>query len=311
MRLEGLADLQVNGFAGVDFNAADLTADALDHALSAMRETGVAACLPTLITATAQDLGQRLAALDAAVARSRLGRDMCPGYHLEGPFLNPSPGTRGCHDPAAMTAPDADLIERLVKDLARPILLVTMAPEWPGSAAFIRAMRAKGRLVAIGHSAPGPEETAAAADAGATLSTHLGNASPAEVHKFRNPILAQLAEDRLSACFIADGIHVPPFALKAMIRAKGVDRSILVTDAVAAAAAPPGRYRLAGMEIERNADGSVTLPGRTDRLAGSALTMDAACRNVVDWGLASPAEALLMARDNPARLVAQALRESA
>lgn len=309
MRLEGLVDLQVNGFAGVDFNAATLTADALDHALAAMRDTGVSTCLPTLITATAQDLAERLAALDEAIRSSRLGPAMCPGYHLEGPFLNPAPGTRGCHDPAAMTAPDAGLLEGLARDLARPILLVTLAPELPGSTDFIRAMRAKGRLVAIGHAAPSPEEVAAAAEAGATLSTHLGNASPAEVHKFRNPIMAQLAEDRLSACFIADGIHVPPFALKAMIRAKGVSRSILVTDAVAAAAAPPGLYRLAGMAVERKADGSVTLPG-TDRLAGSALTLDAACRNVVAWELASPEEALAMARDNPARIVAQALRDS-
>jgi len=296
----------VNGFAGVDFNSARLTADALDHALHAMLRTGVTRCLPTLITAPESVLAARLAALDTAVAESRLGPLMVPGYHLEGPFLSPRDGYAGCHDAAAMIAPDRRLVERIAMGLRRPILLLTLAPELPGAAALIRWCRARGMVVAIGHTAAGPAEIAEAVAAGAALSTHLGNAAARIQHKFDNPIMAQLAEDGLAAGFIADGLHVPPFALKAMIRAKGVSRTILVTDATAAAAAPAGRYDFAGMAIERNEAGEVRAPGGSV-LAGSALTLDLAVRNLVAWRIASADEAIRMASDHPAQALRPAL----
>ncbi|HEX2554912.1 MAG TPA: N-acetylglucosamine-6-phosphate deacetylase [Microvirga sp.] len=306
MRTAGLFDLQVNGFAGVDFNAGTIDAAALDHALAAMRATGVTACLPTVITASADALAVRLPALDRAVAESRLGPAMVPGYHLEGPFLNAADGFIGCHPPEAATLPDAGLVEALASGLSRPILLVTIAPELDGSASFIRAMTARGRVVAIGHSAADFAAVSATAEAGARLSTHLGNGLPQTLHKLDNPLFAQLAEDRLAASFIADGVHLPPQALKAMLRAKGIDRSILVSDAVAAAGAPPGLYPFAGTVVEHAADGSVRIPGGRS-LAGSALCLDQAVRNVVNWGLAGPQEAIRMASDNPRRLMAPAL----
>jgi len=137
MRSAGLIDLQVNGFAGVDFNTAALTAAALDRALQAMLRTGVTTCLPTLITAPEDVLAARFAALDAAVAGSGLAQAMVPGYHLEGPFLNPAPGYAGCHPPAAMIAADVFLVERLAAGLRRPILLLTLAPEQPGATELI------------------------------------------------------------------------------------------------------------------------------------------------------------------------------
>jgi N-acetylglucosamine-6-phosphate deacetylase len=296
----------VNGFAGVDFNNSTLSADALDHALHAMLRTGVTTCLPTLITATEGVLAGRFAALDTAVAGSRLGKLMVPGYHLEGPFLSPLDGYAGCHPPEAMVPPDAALIERIEAELQRPILLLTLAPELPGAAALIRWCRARGKIVALGHTAAHRAEIADAVAAGATLSTHLGNAAARIQHKFDNPIMAQLAEDGLAACFIADGLHVPPFALKAMIRAKGLCRSILVTDATAAAASPAGRYDFAGMTVERTPAGEVRAPGSLV-LAGSALTLDQAVRNLVAWGIVGAAEAIRMASDHPARALRPAL----
>jgi len=307
MRNAGLFDLQVNGFAGVDFNSTAITADALDHALDAMARTGVAQCLPTVITAPEGVLGDRLAALDRAVATSRLGPAMVPGYHLEGPFLSPEDGYAGCHPPTAMVAPDHTLVKRVEAGLARPILLLTVAPERPGATALIGWARARGKVVALGHTAASFADIAAAVEAGATLSTHLGNGLRRMLPKFDNPMIAQLAEDRLWASFIADGIHIPPAALKVLLRAKGLERSILVSDATAAAAAPAERYELAGMAIERTADGAVRLPGSAT-LAGSSLTLDQAVRNLVDWGLASPEAAVRMASDNPAALMAPTLR---
>jgi N-acetylglucosamine-6-phosphate deacetylase len=306
MHSAGLIDLQVNGFAGVDFNSTALTAAALDRALHAMLRTGVTTCLPTLITAPEDVLGARFAALDAAIAGSRLGPVMVPGYHLEGPFLNPAPGYAGCHPPAAMVAPDVFLVERLAAGLRWPILLLTLAPERPGAEALIDWARRRGTLVAIGHSAAGAVEVARAAELGAVLSTHLGNGLPHLLPKFENPLLAQLAEDRLSASFIADGIHIPPFALRALLRAKGLARSILVTDATSAAAAPAGHYELAGMAIERAADGAVRVPGASV-LAGSSLELDQAVRNVVAWGIATGDAAIGLASANPAALLAPAL----
>jgi len=302
----GLIDLQVNGYAGVDFNDTGVEAATLDHALAAMLRSGVTACLPTLITAPEPVLAERLAALDRAVASSRLGPRMVPGFHLEGPFLNPAPGFAGCHPPDAMVPPDPAVLRRLTAGLARPVLMLTLAPEQSGGLALVRAARAQGMLVAIGHSAADAPVLAEAAEAGASLTTHLGNAMPHMLAKFRNPLVAHLAEDRLAASFIADGLHVPPAALKVMLRAKGLDRAVLVTDATAAAAAAPGLYRFAGMPIEHSENGTVHVPGQA-MLAGSALCLDQAVRNVADWGFASPAEAVRLASANPAALLAPAL----
>src|SRR4051812_35870399 len=133
MESAGLLDLQVNGYAGVDFNDAGLTADGLDHALNAMLQAGVTQCLPTLITATEPDLRARLEALDRAAAHSRLARLMVPGYHLEGPFLSPAPGFHGCHPREAMVLPSVALLERVTQGLRRPVKLLTLAAEREGA----------------------------------------------------------------------------------------------------------------------------------------------------------------------------------
>lgn len=305
-RSDGLFDLQVNGYAGVDFNDPALDAAGLDHALEAMLAAGVTGCLPTLITAFPDELAERFAALDAAVAASRLGPRMVPGYHLEGPFLNPDEGYHGCHPPAAMTAADIALVDRLDAGLGRPILLVTLAPERPGALDFARALTERGKVTAIGHSAAGFGTVREAVAAGVTLSTHLGNGLPHTLPKLENTLLAQLAEPGLAACLIADGHHMSADALAALARLKGLDRTILVTDAVLAAAAPPGPYRFAGMDVERTADGAVRQRGKP-YLAGSALCLDEGVRNVVAWGVAPPDLAMAMASVHPRRALAPAL----
>ncbi|TCR62495.1 N-acetylglucosamine-6-phosphate deacetylase [Bosea sp. BK604] len=307
MRSAGLIDLQVNGFAGIDFNSGAITAAELDHALEAMLATGVTACLPTIITAHPHELEERFLALDSAVSESRLGPLMCPGYHLEGPFLNPAEGYHGCHPPAAMTAAGIGLVDRLQALISRPILLVTLAPEVEGAMALIAALKSSGRIIALGHTAVDFALAEAAAQAGATLSTHLGNGMPQQAHKLNNAIFAQLAEDGLWASFIADGIHIPPKALKALLRAKGLERAILVTDAISAAASQPGRYPFAGMSVELGPDGAVRQPGGVG-LAGSALSLDQGVRNLVAWGLATPDMAIALASGHPLALLGPALK---
>jgi N-acetylglucosamine-6-phosphate deacetylase len=158
----------------------------------------------------------------------------------------------------------------------------------------------------MGHTQADTAITAQSAEHGVTLSTHLGNALPQPQPKFLNPLIAQLANDALHVSFIADGIHVPPEALKVMLRAKTPSRCILVTDATAAAATPPGLYRFAGMTLEHALDGSVRIPS-TATLAGSALTLDQAVRNLVAWKLVDPETALAMASTHPNGLLVPAL----
>jgi N-acetylglucosamine-6-phosphate deacetylase len=302
MRTTGLLDLQVNGYAGVDFNSASLTPDALDHALHDMLRAGVTHCLPTLITAPEAELAARLHALDRAIRTSRLGPIMVPGIHLEGPFLNPAHGYAGCHPAAAMVAADPALLERVLTGIGTPLRLVTLAPERPGALALIEWAVARGIVTAMGHTAADHDTVRLAAGRGLSLSTHLGNALAQPQPKFLNPLIAQLAEDRLCASFIADGIHIPPHALGVLLRAKGLERSILITDATAAAATQPGLYDFAGMRIEHAADGSVRVPG-SPLLAGSALRLDQAVRNVVLWGFATADQAIAMASTRPAAVL--------
>lgn len=303
----GLFDIQVNGFAGIDFNSGDISSVDLDYALEAMRGHGVHGCLPTFISADFATLETRIMAFDAAVQGSRLANRMIPGFHLEGPFLSADEGYRGCHPASAMCDPNSDWIDSLEIKASKPILLVTLAPEREGSPEAVRKLRAKGRTVAIGHSSAGYDKIANAASAGASLSTHLGNGLPMLLPKLENTLLAQLAEGRLKACLIADGIHMSPEALRALVALKGPENSILVTDAVSAAAAPSGVYKFAGMNVFRDEDGRVTSVG-SKSLAGSSLCLDEAVKNACLWGVADFAHSVMMASEAPSKALARSLK---
>ncbi|MGQ0676064.1 MAG: N-acetylglucosamine-6-phosphate deacetylase [Rhodospirillales bacterium] len=298
----GMVDLQVNGFAGIDFNDPAIARDGLDRALTAMAATGCLVCLPTLISAAVDRLEACFRALERAANASPLARLMVPGYHLEGPFLSPVEGYRGCHPPDAMIPADIAVFDRLNRAAGGRIRLLTLAAEVDGAMALIRHARAHGVAVALGHTGASAAQVREAADAGARLSTHLGNGAPALLPRKDNVILAQLAEDRMMASFIADGLHVPPATLRVYARAKGHGRTVLVTDATAAACAGPGDYTLGPVPIRRDDDGPPRLPG-TAQLAGSSLTLDRALNNMASFLGIGFAEALGMARDLPLRLM--------
>ncbi len=272
--LPGLFDLQVNGFGGVDFNAPDLTADRLDDALEGMRRTGVTRCLPTLITSSFD----RFAA--SARVLSDSSHPAVAGLHMEGPYVSPDDGYRGAHPCADVATPTLDDFRRRQDAAAGRIVLVTLAPELPGALRLIEHLVAAGIRVALGHTAATAPQIADAITAGATLATHLGNGCPQLLPRHPNVIWDLLAADALAASVIADGHHLPPATIKSLIRAKGARRTILVTDAIAAAASAPGRYSVAGVECDLDDDGRVSLPG-TPYLAGSSLTMDRAIGNAV------------------------------
>jgi N-acetylglucosamine-6-phosphate deacetylase len=272
--LPGLFDLQVNGFGGIDFNAPDLTVERATEALERMRGTGVTRCLPTLITSSFD----RYAA--SARVLARVSHPAFAGIHMEGPYVSPEDGARGAHPRADVVPASVDDFRRRQHAAGGRIVLVTLAPEVPGAMPLIEHLVAADVRVAIGHSAATPQQIGDAIGAGATLATHLGNGCPQMLPRHPNVIWELLGADALFASVIVDGHHLPPATVKAMIRAKGPSRTILVTDAVAAAASPPGRYTVGGVDCELGEDGRVSLPG-TPYLAGSSLTLDRAIANTV------------------------------
>ncbi|HEX8529786.1 MAG TPA: amidohydrolase family protein, partial [Cytophagales bacterium] len=205
----GLTDLQVNGFRGIDLNAPDLSGAGLERLVGALWAVGVTAFLPTLIT-------NHPAATEAALRTIRRACETSPvvggavaGIHLEGPFISPEDGPRGAHPKAHVRAPDAALLETFREASGDRVRLVTLSPEWPGAPELIRRCVAHGIRAAVGHTAATPEQIAAAVAAGASLSTHLGNATHQMLPRHPNYLWEQLAQDGLAASLIADGFHLP------------------------------------------------------------------------------------------------------
>ena len=295
-------DLQVNGFGGVDFNTPGITTQNLHKALESMLASGVTTCLPTLITASEEHLKSCFRDLENSRQSSQLAKMMIAGYHLEGPFISPHPGFSGCHPVEAIGDVDQDMFLRLQETAGGRICLVTLAPEVNGAIPFIEYLVTQGVIVAIGHTAAGPEKIREAVEAGAMLSTHLGNGTREELSKNNNPIIAQLSEDKLSASFIADGYHLSPEVLKVYLRAKESKRTILITDATAGAAAEPGIYQLGDLELFLESE-PVIYNKKTLRPTGSAVTLDQCVRNVMKWYKVTLDEAVTWASFNPLQLL--------
>jgi N-acetylglucosamine-6-phosphate deacetylase len=290
----GLVDIQINGAYGVDFStAAD---DEWAHVAATLPGTGVTAYLPTFITAPLAHLTERLdatARLRDLLPPGRHAR--CLGAHLEGPFL--SHARPGVHEVSYLTEPSNAAIDTLLadEDTRKVLTMVTLAPELPGAVAAIRRFTSLGVRVSIGHTDARGVDVTAAADAGATLVTHIFNAQRGLAHREPGVPGAALVDPRYRCGLIADMHHVVP-EICTLIWNAAPGRVVLVTDAMAAAGMAPGRYELAGIPVTL-ANG---VPRRDDgTLAGSTLTLDAAVRNMIGIGL-DPAGVLDAASRIPA-----------
>ncbi|MBX3427859.1 MAG: N-acetylglucosamine-6-phosphate deacetylase [Pirellulales bacterium] len=302
----GFFDLQVNGYAGVDFNADDLSAEDFDAACRRLAADGVGSCLATVITDSLDAMTRRIGALARLREGSSMGRQVVAGIHVEGPFISPLTGYVGAHPAAAVRPADPATAERLIEAGQGQVRLVTLAPEHDAGAATTRYLCDHGVTVSAGHCNPTLDELRRAIDAGLSMFTHLGNGCPRLLDRHDNVVQRALAcVDDLWLCFIADGVHVPYVALRNYLRIAGRERAIVVTDAISAAGMGPGRYRLGGQEVvvdERlatwSADGS--------HLMGSAMTMPAAIANLRrELGL-SEADARRLTCENPRQAVPSA-----
>lgn len=297
----GLVDLQVNGFQGVDFNHFPFSEQDVLHVTRALWQQGVTLFLPTVITAQPEAIAQSLQRLASACEQYLEVAQAVAGFHLEGPFLSPEDGPRGAHPREAICAPDTALFDGWQRAAQQRIRLLTLSPEWPQSSALIRHCTAQQVRVAIGHTSASAEQIHAAVEAGATLSTHLGNGAHLQLPRHPNYIWQQLAEDGLAATLIADGDHLPPEVLKVFLRAKG-EQALLVSDVTCFAGQPPGVYDTAiGGRVQLSADGRLSMADAPQLLAGSARGLLDGVNFLLRHKLASLSQAIDMASVRPAR----------
>lgn len=297
----GLIDLQVNGYGGADLNGDALEPETVIELTEKMLAVGVTTYLPTIITASEDRISSALRSVAQARRLSKRVADAIPYVHLEGPHISDADGFRGAHRAADVRPPQLAEFLRWQEASGGLVGMITLSPHFPEVREYIAAVTKHGVVVAIGHTHAAPEQIRDAIDAGARLSTHLGNGIAASIDRHRNPIWAQLADDRLSAAMIADGHHVPADALKTFVRAKGVARSILVSDTVAVGGMPPGIYTTSvGGRVELETSGRLGLVG-SGYLAGATLPLkDGVGRACTATGI-SLADALSMATINPGR----------
>ena len=299
----GLIDLQLNGYGGHDVNATGSTADTVADLARALWVRGVTTFCPTLITAPPAAILAGLRTIRAARDADPLLAHAIPSVHVEGPHLSTADGARGAHDPAWIRPADTAEYDSWQRASDGLVGIVTVAPESPGALNYLRHVAASGAVPAIGHSAATPEQVRDAVDAGARLSTHLGNGVPQQLPRHPNLLWEQLADDRLTAGLIADGHHLPAATLRSMARAKGFGRTVLVSDAVALAGAAPGEYHTpVGGAVTLHPDGRLTLAG-SDLLAGAARALPECVGYAAGPGGYGLAEALRSATARPAALL--------
>lgn len=300
----GFIDLQVNGFAGVDYNDPESSTERIAHSIQIMFQTGVTRFFPTVITGSRERIAgavRNLARAKAELERNGLAEATAmEAFHIEGPHISAEAGPRGAHPLEHVRPPDFDEFLEWQEAAAGNIRLVTVSPEWDGMPEYIQKLVRASVVASIGHTKATSEQIAAAVDAGATMATHLGNAAHPMLPKTQSYILDQLVDDRLTASFILDGIHIPSTFFRVAVRSKGLDRSVLVTDAVMPAMCKPGFYRLGQVDVELRSNGSVVIRDE-ERLAGSALRLDHAIGNAVRLGRISLRDAITMATTNAAR----------
>jgi N-acetylglucosamine-6-phosphate deacetylase len=299
----GLIDLQVNGYNGFDVNEPGLRPETVAGLARALARAGVTSFVPTLITAPADQLLASLATI--ARARDSAGdvAHAIPHVHVEGPFLSDQDGPRGVHDARHIRPPDVAEVRSWQRASHGLVGMVTMSPHWPDSETFVRAVAALGIRVAIGHTHATGEQVHRAVAAGATVSTHLGNGAHAMLPRHPNYVWAQLADDNLRVGLIADGHHLPADTFTAMVRAVGLDRAHLVSDATALAGMPPGRYRTpVGDAVELSPDGRLSHVG-TSYLAGSARSLNECAAIATGLGGLRLGQVLALAARNPGRLL--------
>lgn len=299
----GLIDLQINGYGGVEFNDPQLTVEKVRQVALSQDRFGVTAFLATCTTDALAVLERSFATIARAIRELPEVAARIPGIHCEGPFISPDDGPRGAHPKQHVRPPSWDEFRRLQDAAEGRIKLLTISPEYDGAPDVIRRAAASGVLVAIGHTKATTDQIKAAVDAGARMSTHLGNGAHPQIRRHPNYIWDQLADDRLVASLIADGHHLPPAVVQSMVRAKTPERVVLVSDITSMGGMPAGRYQTGLGELEVLPSGKLVPAGAPDILAGASLPLDLCVANVMRFAGVDLRTAIEMASTRPAELI--------
>lgn len=298
----GLFDLQINGHAGIWFAKADLSPNEVLTTLRHHFRFGVTRLFPTLITASYEALHGGFSAIRQACEQERWADLMVPGCHLEGPYISKEDGPRGAHPLKQVRACDWDEFQRLNEASGGRIKLLTLAPEADGAIDFIRKANAAGVTIAIGHTGATPEQVTAAVDAGAKLSTHLGNGAHGMLRRHPNYIWEQLGDARLMASLITDGHHIPDSFIRSVIRVKTPARTVITCDAAGLAGCPPGVYQIETGDVEILPSGKIVVANQPQFLAGSGQLTDHCVAYAMKAAGVSLKDAIDMASRIPANL---------
>jgi N-acetylglucosamine-6-phosphate deacetylase len=265
-----LVDLQINGYAGVDFQSENLSVEELIRAVRELRAAGCTRFFFTLITDHWPKLLERFQRACALREQSRELQDAIAGWHIEGPFLSPVPGFCGAHNPACMIDPTLAHVKELRAMAGSDPMLITVAPERSGAIAAIATAVSLGITVSLGHTNASAEVLREAVQSGATGFTHLANGCPKDLDRHDNILWRVFETPGLTVSLIPDRIHVSPMLFRLVHRVLKPEAIYYTTDAMSAAGAPPGRYHIGQLELEVGADQIVRLPGKPN-FAGSAL----------------------------------------
>jgi N-acetylglucosamine-6-phosphate deacetylase len=299
----GFIDLQINGFGGQEFSSPELTVEKVAEIARVQPSFGVTQLCPTVTTASFDTITHSLRTIAAACRRMDDVAHVVAGIHLEGPYISREDGPRGAHPLAHCRSPDWDEFRRFQDAAEGRICILTLAPEYDSAPNFIRRVAATGVVVAIGHTAANSDQIRAAVDAGASLSTHLGNGAHRTLRRHPNYLWDQMAEDRLMASLIVDGHHLPPEVVKSLVRAKTPQRCILVSDLSGLAGMPPGRYGTQLCDLEILEDGRLVIAGQDQLLAGASRPIGTGVANVMRFAGVGLATAVEMASHHAAGLL--------
>jgi len=299
--IPGLVDLQVNGFKGVDFSDANLTEADFIRACQEIMNAGATAFLPTMITSPAETYAHNLPLIANVMERHEF-RGRLLGIHLEGPFISLLDGARGAHNRTWVTKPDIAYLEKLIEWADDKIRLITVAAEIDGAEQLTRFAVSRGVAVSLGHQMAIETDLKRLVEAGAATLTHLGNGVPAMLPRHNNPIWAGLADDNLAAMIITDGHHLPASVIKTVIRTKGPDKCIVVSDASPLAGLSPGSYHSMGQQTVFEPTGRIFNPA-TGYQVGSSATMLQCMNHLASLNLLSLDELVKVGYHNPLRLI--------
>jgi len=301
IKIRGLVDLQVNGYKGVHFSDINLTRDDFILACRGVFEAGTTAFLPTMITSPREVYEHNLPIMAGVIQEDEF-RGRLLGFHIEGPFISAQKGARGAHDEQWISKPDVDYLRQLIEWADNQIKLLTIAAEPDGAEKLARYAVERGIAVSLGHQIAREADLARLAQAGAVSLTHLGNGVPAMLSRHENPIWAGLGNDDLAAMIITDGHHLSVSILKTIIRTKGPERCVVVSDASSPAGLPAGKYEALGHQVVLEEDGLLR-DLTTGYLGGSSATMLQCMNHLASLDVVGTDELLAMGFDNPLALI--------